>query len=202
MSSENKELYAALSNAQAKIEHAKKSSMNPHFKSKYADLATVWDACREPMTSEGLAVVQLPCEAPAGFAGLNTIITHKSGQSISEKFFIPVAQANNPQAVGSALTYAKRYALLGAAGIAPEDDDGNAATAAPRAAKPPILAAQVDLTVTKEEILAKLAACKTETEQRTLYSDVRLSCIDEPHKTELLTRMGDVIRLGQLKGKK
>ncbi len=197
-----KELYTALSNAQGKIENAKKASLNPHFKSKYADLATVWDAGREVFAAEGLAVIQLPCEAPLGQVGLRTIITHKSGQSLEEKFFLPVAQANNPQAVGSALTYAKRYALLGAFGIAPEDDDGNAATGRPgtaAVAKP--TAAPVDLTKTKEDILAKLSTCKTETEQRTLYSDVRLSCIDEPHKTELLTRMGDIIRAGLTAGK-
>lgn len=194
----SKELYTALSNAQGKIENAKKTSLNPHFKSKYTDLAAVWDACREAMTSEGLAVVQLPCEAPPGHVGLMTIITHKSGQSMQEKFFMPVAQANNPQAVGSALTYAKRYALLGAAGIAPEDDDGNAATgrpaptAAPSAPKAIQDWTQVSKDMTKS--ITDLLEAKNTAGARTLFSEVRASNMDEPAKTTLLTAMADAIR--------
>lgn len=190
-----KELFTALSNAQAKIENAKKASTNPHFKSKYADLAAVWDAGREVFTAEGLAVIQLPCEAPAGQVGLLTVITHKSGQELREKFYMPVAQANNPQAVGSALTYAKRYALLGAFGIAPEDDDGNAATAKPGTLiKPAAVDTSVDWSKVCAEAIRDLKACKTETEQRTLYSTIRGSGIDEPHKTALLFQMHDIIK--------
>lgn len=193
-----KELFTALSIAQGKIENAKKASTNPHFKSKYADLASVWDAGREVFTTEGLAVIQLPCEAPAGQVGLETTITHKSGQSMASKFFMPVAQANNPQAVGSALTYAKRYALLGAFGIAPEDDDGNAATT-PSGSKPGTTtkapaAAPVDWVKTCAEAIRDLKACKTETDQRAFYSTIRNSGIDEPHKTQLLTQMYDIIK--------
>ena len=194
----SKELYTALSNAQGKIENAKKTSLNPHFKSRYTDLAAVWDACREAMTSEGLAVVQLPCEAPPGHVGLVTIITHKSGQSLQEKFFMPVAQANNPQAVGSALTYAKRYALLGAAGIAPEDDDGNAATARPgAAATPPAPKAIQDWTQVSKDMtksITDLLAAKNTAAARTLFSEVRASNMDEPAKTTLLTAMANAIR--------
>jgi hypothetical protein len=193
----SKELYTALSNAQGKIENAKKTSLNPHFKSKYTDLAAVWDACREAMTSEGLAVVQLPCEAPPGQVGLLTIITHKSGQSLQEKFFMPVAQANNPQAVGSALTYAKRYALLGAAGIAPEDDDGNAASARPGVTvAAPAKPAQDWTEVSKDMTKAVLAllADKNTAGARSLFSEVRSSNMDEPAKTTLLTSLANAIR--------
>ena len=193
----SKELYTALSNAQGKIENAKKTSLNPHFKSKYTDLAAVWDACREAMTSEGLAVIQLPCEAPPGQVGLLTIITHKSGQSMQEKFFMPVAQANNPQAVGSALTYAKRYALLGAAGIAPEDDDGNAATARPSATVTQVQKPTSDwngISRSTEATLAAYLSDKNTTAARSLFSEVRGSSMDEPAKTLLLTSMANSIR--------
>jgi len=125
------ELGTALAKAQAKIENVKKGNTNPHFRSKYADLASVWDAIREPLTSEGLSVVQVPCEAPVGHIGIRTILLHKSGQSIEDKFFMALKDPSNPQVIGSALTYGKRYSLLGLAGLGPEDDDGNAAKVAP-----------------------------------------------------------------------
>lgn len=186
-----KNLATALAKAQGVIENAKKGNLNPHFKSRYADLASVWDEVREPFTSNGLSVVQLPCEAPAGFVGLETTILHSSGETIAQKFFMPLAKDRDPQAVGSAITYAKRYALLGAAGIAPEDDDGNAATARP--ARPTAVSSQEWDTTTKLA-LSDLAGCKTETEMRTLYSKIRGSSIDEPHKTLLLTQMGIIIK--------
>lgn len=194
-----KQIAAALAKAQGKIENAKKGNINPHFKSRYADLAAVWDACREPMTSEGLSVIQLPCEAPPGQVGLRTIILHSSGETIEEKFFMPVAKANDPQAVGSALTYAKRYALLGAAGIAPEDDDGNAATARPSAT---VTGKPVDWNKVIADSMADLERTKTESESRTLYASVRASSIDEPHKTLLLSQMADVIRARMSKAAK
>jgi hypothetical protein len=134
--SESKELCAALSRAQAKIEGAKKDSNNPHFKNAYADLASVWDAIREPLTSEGLSVIQLVTDTVEGAVGLTTVLMHSSGQSVQSTFSMPVSQKGNPQAVGSAITYARRYALMAIAGVAPEDDDGNAAAPAykPKAA--------------------------------------------------------------------
>lgn len=185
---ENKELYTALSLAQGKVENAKKLSKNPHFKSNYADLATIWDVIREPFTSEGLSVLQLPCEAPAGHVGLLTMLCHKSGQSIGEKYFLGLKDASNPQQVGSALTYAKRYALLGLAGIASEDDDGNAATGRP---SPP--AAVVDYSSTMAETMIKLQSC-TDEEARALYSQVFNSGITEPSKGTLLKQMYDSIQ--------
>lgn len=186
-----KELATALARAQGKIENAKKGNLNPHFKSRYADLAAVWDAVREPFTSEGLSVVQLPVEAPEGKVGLATTILHSSGQCISSVFYMPVSKANDPQAVGSALTYAKRYALLGAAGIAPEDDDGNAATGRQVAAS---TTSAKDWTSTIMSTLAELKAMTDETAMRTLYSTVRGSSIDEPAKTQLLTQMAEHIK--------
>lgn len=119
------DLAAALCKAQAQMEGAKKDANNPHFKSKYADLASVWDAIRGPLTSNGLSVVQLLRSTQNGVA-VETILMHASGQQISDVFAVP-ASKNDAQGYGSAATYARRYALMAMVGVAPEDDDGNAA---------------------------------------------------------------------------
>lgn len=119
------DLAAALCKAQAQMEGAKKDANNPHFKSKYADLASVWDAIRAPLTSNGLSVVQL-LRSIQGGVEVETILMHASGQQISDVFAMP-ATKNDAQGYGSAATYARRYALMAMVGVAPEDDDGNAA---------------------------------------------------------------------------
>lgn len=119
------DLAAALCKAQAQMEGAKKDAANPHFKSKYADLASVWDAIRAPLTSNGLSVVQL-LRSIQGGVEVETILMHASGQQISDVFAVP-ASKQDAQGYGSAATYARRYALMAMVGVAPEDDDGNAA---------------------------------------------------------------------------
>lgn len=119
------DLASALCKAQATMEGAKKDANNPHFKTKYADLASVWDAIREPLTSNGLSVVQL-LRSTQGGVEVETILMHASGQQISDVFAVP-ASKNDAQGYGSAATYARRYALMAMVGVAPEDDDGNAA---------------------------------------------------------------------------
>ncbi len=185
---ENKDLLEALSRAQGKVENAKKLNKNPHFKSNYADLATIWDVIREPLTSEGISVIQLPCEAPAGNVGLVTIIGHKSGQSISERFFLALKDSSNPQQAGSAFTYMKRYALLGVAGIASEDDDGNAAAGKPSAPAP-----AVDYSATIAETMKHLDSA-TDEEARALYATVRNSGMQQAAKDDLLRQMAVVIQ--------
>ena len=118
-------LAAALSKAQATMTSAKKDSTNPHFKSRYADLASIWDACREPLTKNGLAIVQLPGKDEAGYY-VETVLTHASGEFIGEKLHI-VPTKDDPQGLGSAITYARRYGLAAVVGIAPDDDDAEAA---------------------------------------------------------------------------
>lgn len=124
-------LAADLVLAQAEIEGAKKDSENPHFRSKYADLASIWDACRGPLTKHGLAVLQWPRLVGGGentwLVEVETTLVHKSGQFMSDIFAMPVTRAD-AHGVGSALTYCKRYALSSVIGVAPEDDDGNAAS--------------------------------------------------------------------------
>lgn len=192
MSTDNagKELATALAKAQGTVENAKKVSNNPHFKSKYADLATIWDVIREPLTANGLSVLQLPCEAPPGQIGLVTHIFHSSGQYISEKFFVGLKDTTNPQQVGSALTYMKRYSLLGVAGIASEDDDGEAAvgrTTVKTAEK------AVDYSDTIKSTLEQLEA-STDAEARVLYATVRNSGMREGPKNELLLKMASSIQ--------
>ncbi len=121
------ELATALSKAQGAIKGALKDTANPFFKSKYADLSSVWEACREQLANNGLSVAQTPCKSEHGYVGIETILMHSSGQWISNDFAIPVTKVD-AQGFGSAITYARRYALAAMVGVAPEDDDGNAAT--------------------------------------------------------------------------
>lgn len=119
-------LAGALAKAQGEMEGAAKGNVNPHFKSKYADLASVWDACRGPLSKNGLAVLQ-PVSAEGPKVTVTTILAHSSGQWVRESLTM-TAQKNDPQGVGSAITYGRRYGLASMVGIAPEDDDGNAAS--------------------------------------------------------------------------
>jgi len=120
------QLATALAKAQAEIGGAAKSKTNPHFKSAYADLAEVWDACRPALTKHGLAVVQ-PVSAEGAQVTVTTLLLHASGEWISSDLTM-TAQQNTPQGIGSCITYARRYALASMVGVAPEDDDGNAAS--------------------------------------------------------------------------
>lgn len=122
------DLAAALAKAQGQMTAAAKDSVNPHFKSKYADLAAVWDAIREPLSQNGLAVVQAPRLTDGNAQVLDSILLHASGQWMASTLEIKCKDAL-PQTQGSAITYARRYALMALVGIAPDDDDGNAAQA-------------------------------------------------------------------------
>lgn len=128
------ELAAALAKAQGEMGHAVKDATNPHFKSNYADLASVWDACRAAFSKNGLSVTQPTTNAPEGVTVV-TLLMHASGQWIKSELTLPVAQ-RTAQAYGSAITYGRRYGLAAAAGVAADDDDGNAATAAAPATRP------------------------------------------------------------------
>ncbi|WP_299079013.1 ERF family protein [uncultured Paraglaciecola sp.] len=123
------ELASALSKAQGQIKGAVKDSANPFFKSKYADLSSVWEACRDALSSNELSIVQSPETAQNGIT-IETMLCHSSGQWITSSYVMPVSKVD-AQAVGSAITYARRYALAAMVGVAPEDDDGNSAAKAP-----------------------------------------------------------------------
>lgn len=134
-------LATALAKAQAAIRTAAKDASNPHFGSKYADLASVWDAVRAPLTDNGLSVVQEPC-GDGERVGLTTTLMHASGQFMTSTVFA-LAERKGPQAVGSVITYLRRYALAAVVGVAPDDDDGNAGEAEKPAQAPQRRAPQV-----------------------------------------------------------
>ena len=129
-----KNIYAALAKAQSEMGKALKESANPHFRSKYADLGNVMDACLPALNANGIAVVQPFVPGELGHV-VKTILYHESGESI--ECSVPLLLGKQDmQGLGSAITYARRYGLMSMAGIAPEDDDGNAAAkAAPNKAQ-------------------------------------------------------------------
>lgn len=122
-------LATALALAQGQIEHAGKTSVNPHFKSKYADLAEVWDACRKPLSDNKLSIIQAP-SAKGAEVSISTMLMHSSGQFIISALTM-LARDAGPQAIGSCITYGRRYSLMAIVGVAPDDDDGNAANGRP-----------------------------------------------------------------------
>tara|TARA_R110000772_G_C13192408_1_gene429219 strand:+ start:90 stop:680 length:591 start_codon:yes stop_codon:yes gene_type:complete len=126
----HKNIATALAAAQSEMGKALKQSSNPHFKSKYADLASVMDACLPALNSHGIAVIQPSGENETGRYVETTLIHGTSSEILSCRVPLIVAK-NDMQGYGSAVTYARRYGLMSMAGIAPEDDDGNAAAKAP-----------------------------------------------------------------------
>jgi len=119
------ELAASLSKAQGKITGALKDSSNPFFKTKYADLASVWDACREQLSANGLAVVQT-VSGEGEMLRVTTSLIHSSGQWMRDTLPLKPSKSD-PQGIGSAITYARRYALAAIVGVAQIDDDAEAA---------------------------------------------------------------------------
>jgi hypothetical protein len=128
-STETEKLDAALAKAQGKIRAAKKDRENPHFKSKYADMASVLEACREALAEQGITVTQWLLDTDPGKVSVLTRVAFE-GQWMRGTFSIPVGKPD-AQGYGSAVTYCKRYAISAALGIAADDDDdGEAAVGA------------------------------------------------------------------------
>ena len=121
-----KELATALNKAQAEMSGAKKKATNPFFQSKYSDMNAVVDAIRIPFCDNGLSYSQFPIFNDK-CVGVETILMHESGEWISSVLMLPMVK-QDPQAAGSAITYARRYSLQSIAGIPSEDDDGNQAS--------------------------------------------------------------------------
>lgn len=119
-------LAGALAKAQGQIRGAIKDSENPYFKSSYADLASVWEACRDALSKNDLAVIQTTEPDERGIVVVTTL-AHSSGEWMRGKLRVIPAK-NDAQAIGSVITYMRRYSLAAMVGIAQVDDDGNAAT--------------------------------------------------------------------------
>lgn len=133
---EMKSIATSLAAAQINMGKALKQSSNPHFRSKYADLGSVMDACLPALNEHGIAVIQPTGEDEQG-RFVETILIHgESGEQLSCRVPLIVSK-NDMQGYGSAVTYARRYGLMAMAGIAPEDDDGNAAAKAAPKQEPP-----------------------------------------------------------------
>ena len=121
----NPELFAALAAAQGEIENANKNAANPHFRSKYADLAEVLNTIRPVFAKHGLSLIQSP-GFDGSMASVTTVLAHQSGGYMTSTASCVPAKAD-AQGIGSATTYLRRYSAAAVAGIAQEDDDGNAA---------------------------------------------------------------------------
>lgn len=127
MSESTPKLNEALAKAQAELTGAKKDSENPHFRSKYADLASVWEAWQKVGPKHGLSITQtMRVVGDDRAVMLVTTLRHTSGETVSSEFPLTPSKPDM-QGYGSATTYARRYSLAAMVGVAPEDDDGEAA---------------------------------------------------------------------------
>jgi hypothetical protein len=133
-----KNIATALVKAQKEFGPALKTSSNPHYRTKYADLSACIEAVIDGLNNNGIYLMQLTDEHLDGIK-IQTVFIHESGEQLSSGWLYVPAAKNDPQGFGSALTYARRYSLMVAAGLAPADDDGNAASKpAPVAAPKPV----------------------------------------------------------------
>lgn len=129
-----KEIATALAKSQAQIENASKAATNPHFRSKYADLAEILNTVRPVLSSHGISIIQMP-SYEGGIVSVETVLAHDSGEWISSVISAPVTK-QDAQGVGSAVTYCRRYSLAAMCGIAQEDDDANAVVGGPGHRRP------------------------------------------------------------------
>jgi len=158
----NAALFAALALAQAEVENATKGSVNPHFKSRYADLAEVLNTVRPVFSKHGIAIIQSTGFSD-GLVSVTTALVHKEGGYVTSVASCTPAKVD-AQGVGAATTYLRRYSLAAATGVAQEDDDGQsaahnrpapvAAPAKPSNALLDVLAATED--ATSEDVLRNL----------------------------------------------
>lgn len=126
-------LAMALSKAQAAITSAQKDASNPLLKYNYATLASMWEACRKPLTDNGLAIIQLPTAVGAMVTVQSMLVHGESGEMVTCSLMLQAESpakggavvSSSPQAIGSAITYARKYLLASMVGIAPDDDDGS-----------------------------------------------------------------------------
>jgi len=170
----NDKIFQAFIAAQRQFGPALKSSTNPHFRSRYADLSACVEAVIDALNTNGLGLVQVthPCESGVS---VETVLVHESGQTMTSGVLHVPASKQDAQGYGSALTYARRYSLMAICGIAPEDDDGN------RASKPIEMKAK-DIKVERVSVVNKATGEVTEV----------MSATKEPKKSRIEKTIYDI----------
>lgn len=158
---------SALVKAQKAFGPALKSSSNPHFRSRYADLSACVEAVIDALNDNGIAMMQRVSPSDNGVI-VETMLIHESGETISNGQLHVPASKHDAQGYGSALTYARRYSLMAACGIAPEDDDGNAASKRPAAPAVPT----PDIT----DFLSAIEASANSDELAKVYKEAFAAC--------------------------
>jgi hypothetical protein len=159
-------LSAAMASAFAEIEAATKEALNPHFKSKYADLGAIIGAVKPALIRHGLFFTQR-CQPAEDGVSVETVLQHSSGEKESLGVLYVPANKRDPQGFGSALTYARRYALQTAFGVPVEDDDGNAGS---RSSPAPKAARSDKITPAQRDQIQELAAKTDVTVERICQS--------------------------------
>jgi hypothetical protein len=163
-----KNLATALVKAQKAFGPALKTSTNPHFKSRYADLAACVEAVIDALNDNGIALIQKNYDCTNGVM-IETMFVHESGEMLECGILHVPANKQDAQGYGSALTYARRYSLMAACGIAPEDDDGNTAVR--------------KITVDETMLIDHLAAIEASTDQdglKAAYKAAYTACNGNP----------------------
>jgi len=174
----------ALVAAQAVVGGAAKSAENPHFKSKFAPLDEVWKAAKEPLIDNALAITQHPVNDEDGTPGLRTVLWHESGEWIASTVYQRADKAG-PQALGSLLTYLRRYSLQSVLGICPEDDDGHAATEPEKPQAPPLEADEL------EQFEASIHFAETAAQLKGIAQDIKERGVSGPEREKLMAAWKD-----------
>lgn len=160
------EVFTAYAKAQTQMGDVLKGATNPAFKSKYADLAAVVEAVTPAFNANGFAVIQ-SAEFDGEYAAVTTLLAHTSGGWVKSRLKLKPTKAD-PQGVGSALTYSRRYSLLAMSGAAPEDDDGNAASVKVAQPAPPKPART--LKERADDFAAALRAARSDDEREAIWA--------------------------------
>jgi hypothetical protein len=191
-SSISTEFAKAIVSVQGGLEEATKDRSNPAFRSRYADLGNCWDACRDALQKACVAVLQFPIPSEPGFVRLQSVLVYgPTGEMLGTDYTVPVKDPTNPQALGSAITYARRYALCAILGICAADDDGNAAAKPKPDDKAKVKPFIVPL---PSHLIEKWYSLAKKSERKELYTELRNSEVSEPLKTETLAAWAKVIK--------
>jgi hypothetical protein len=172
---------------------ALKDSTNPAFKTKYADLASVMAACMPALNRHGICVIQPICDED-GKRYVKTVLAHESGETLECRVELIVGK-NDMQGYGSAVTYARRYGLMAMAGIAPDDDDGNAAAndvpVSNDRPKPPMAVDVACDSLINASSLDQLSAIWKDL-PRSVQGEARVIAAKDKRKTELTPSIEDL----------